>query len=185
MANVRFGNTHIVYHCIFKVKIVSSLLECNGHRPDILLEESESDERLRTQLEDEKDERETHKIWQKGETDDEDLLGPHHVDIDGMQDDTGDYGSGSEPPPGVILQYTSTPKPTLIPNIRPDPKTTTPKSVSGAPGTSIVRLSSTTAFRIPFTSIIIPTSAALVSLVPLLIPVLQLQLWDLSTAFNL
>lgn len=48
---------------------------CNGNRPEILLEETESDERLRTQLEDEKEERETRKIWQKGETDDEDLLG--------------------------------------------------------------------------------------------------------------
>ncbi|ODN00685.1 hypothetical protein Ocin01_06002 [Orchesella cincta] len=149
---------------------------CNQHRPEILLEESESDERQRAQLEDEKEERETRKIWQKGETDDEDLLGPHHVDIDGMQDDIGDYGSGSEPPPGVIHQYTSTPKPTLIPNLRPDTRTTTPKSTSGAPGSTIVMLS---AFNIPCTSITIPATALVASLVPLLLPFIIA--WNLSS----
>ncbi|CAL8100583.1 unnamed protein product [Orchesella dallaii] len=148
---------------------------CNDNRPEILLEETESDERQRAQLEDEKEERETRKIWQKGETDDEDLLGPHHVDIDGMQDD-GDYGSGSEPPPGVIHQYTSTPKPILRPNIRPDTRTTTPKSTSGAPGSTIVMLS---AFTIPCTYITIPTTALLSSLVPLILPFIIA--WNLSS----
>lgn len=159
---------------------------CNGNRPDIVLEDTESDERQRSQLEDEKEERETRKIWQKGETDDEDLLGPHHLDIDGMQDDTGDIGSGSEPPPGVIHQYTSTPKPTLIPNIRPDTRTTTPKSVSGAPGSVVGRVLGSFDFRIPFTSITVFKSPNLASLVPLLLlQLIQLRMWDLTGSLQL
>lgn len=88
-----------------------------------------------------------------------------------MQDDTGDYGSGSEPPPGVIPHYTSTPKPTLIPNIRPDTRTTTPASTSGAPASTIISV----------------TVSNFASLVPLLLPVVLIQkMWDLtSLQFNL
>lgn len=99
-----------------------------------------------------------------------------------MQDDTGDYGSGSEPPPGVIPHYTSTPKPTLIPNIRPDTRTTTPASTSGAPASTSTRsIKALFRLRVPFT-IISVTTPNFASLVPLLLPVVLIQkMWDLTS----
>lgn len=137
---------------------------CNGNRPEISVDDTESDEQRARRLEDEKEERDTTKIWRNGETDDEDLLGrSNHPDIDGMQDDTGDFGSGNnELPPGVIEQYTTTPKPTLIPNLRPDSRTTTPKSTSGASATAGRVLY---AFNIPFT---ISTFSTIAGVVPIL-----------------
>lgn len=88
-------------------------------------ESTSSEERSRDTLLDEQEESESRKFWQKGETDDEDLLE--------MADDTGS-GNGNEPyPPGVIDAYVTTPKPTLVPNIRGDkPKTTLPPPTSGS-----------------------------------------------------
>ncbi|OXA50716.1 hypothetical protein Fcan01_14126 [Folsomia candida] len=77
-----------------------------------------SEERSRDTLAEEQEESESRKFWQKGETDDEDLLE--------MADDTGSSG--------VIDAYTTTPKPTLVPNIRGDRVKTTPPPTTTAGG---------------------------------------------------